>query len=191
MPSIRTAINFLLALGIGINPTSAAHAGFHVQFPWLSRGQNPWTRPEIDQYNPFCRMVTSASRLAAAEGDIVHNPQRYAHRSRTFLSFSCHPGDLVTALYSRSRVPKDRDDFPHIILQDPSGQLCVNVTIPFQTKVGEMGVMYFEARDPQTGNVEYHCSNIKMADMEALPEEHPAMCAAGNQTLIPMPDGLL
>ncbi|KAF0316969.1 hypothetical protein GQ607_015766 [Colletotrichum asianum] len=115
MPSIRTAINFLLALGIGINPTSAAHAGFHVQFPWLSRGQNPWTRPEIDQYNPFCRM----------------------------------------------------------------------------TKVGEMGVMYFEARDPQTGNVEYHCSNIKMADMEALPEEHPAMCAAGNQTLIPMPDGLL
>ncbi|CAI0642907.1 unnamed protein product [Colletotrichum noveboracense] len=182
MPSIRAAITFLFALGIGINPTSAAHAGFHVQFPWLSRGQNPWTRPEIDQYNPFCR-------------DIVHNPQRYAHRSRTFLSFSGHPGDLVTALYSRSRVPRDRDDFTHTILQDvpiqPWGQLCVNVTIPFQTKVGEMGVMYFEARDPQTGNVEYYCSDIKMADIEALPEEHPAMCAAGNQTLIPMPDEFL
>lgn len=30
-----------------------------------------------------------------------------------------------------------------------------------------------------------------MADMEALPEEHPAMCAAKNETLIPMPDEYL
>lgn len=65
----------------------------------------------------------------------------------------------MTALYTRNRVPKKRDDFSHVILQDvpiqPSGQLCVNVTIPFQTEVGEMGVMYFEAVDPKTGNVEY------------------------------------
>jgi hypothetical protein len=27
-----------------------------------------------------------------------------------------------------------------------------------------------------------------MADIIALPEEHPAMCAANNETLIPMPD---
>ncbi len=30
-----------------------------------------------------------------------------------------------------------------------------------------------------------------MVDDEALPEEHPAMCAANNETLIPMPDEFL
>ncbi|KAJ5317521.1 hypothetical protein N7508_002029 [Penicillium antarcticum] len=158
MPSNFAAITFLLAL---INLTSAAHAGFHVQFPWMTRGPNARTRPEID----------------------------------CFLSFSGHPGDLVTALYTRNRVPRKRDDFPYIILQDvpiqPSGQLCVNVTIPFQTEVDEMGVIYFEARDPKTRNVEHYCSDVKMADMKALPEDHPAMCAANNETLIPMPDEYL
>ncbi|KAJ5488139.1 hypothetical protein N7453_011593 [Penicillium expansum] len=174
MPSLLAAITFLLALSIGINITSAAHAGFHLQFPWITRGPSPRTRPEIDQYNPFCG---------------------FSRRSRSFLSFSGHPGDLVTALYTRNRVPRKRDDFPYIILQDvpiqPSGQLCLNVTIPFQTKVDEMGVMYFEARDPKTGNVQHHCSDVKMADIEALPEAHPAMCAANNETLIPMPDEYL
>ena len=93
----------------------------------------------------------------------MHNPQQYTRSSRGFLSFSGHPGDLVTALYTRHRVPRKRDDFPNIILQDvpiqPSGQLCVNVTIPFQTEVNEMGVMYFEARDPKTGNVEHYVSS--------------------------------
>ncbi|PYI02571.1 hypothetical protein BO78DRAFT_422360 [Aspergillus sclerotiicarbonarius CBS 121057] len=181
MPSPLTAIH-LLVLSISITLTSAAHAGFHVQFPWITRAPNPKTRPGIDSYNPFCR-------------EIVHNPQKYARRSRSFLSFSGHPGDLVTVLYTQDRVPSKREDFPYLILQDvpiqPSGQLCVNVTIPFQTQVNEMGVMYFEARDPMTGNVEYHCSDVKMADIEALPEEHPAMCAANNETLIPMPDEFL
>jgi hypothetical protein len=98
----------------------------------------------------------------------VHNPQRYARRSRTFLSFSGHPGDLVTALYTRNRVPKERDDFPYVVLQDvpiqPSGQLCMNVTIPFETNADEMGVMYFEARDPATGNVEHHVSCSRLTD---------------------------
>lgn len=147
-------------------------------------------------------------------GEIVHNPQRYSRSARSFLSFSGHPGDLVTVLYTRNRVPRKRDDFQNVILQDvpiqPSGQLCVNVTIPFQTALNEVGVMYFEARDPKTNNVEYHvstpsglqitellilmqrqCSDVKMADIEALPEEHPAMCAAANETLIPMPDEYL
>lgn len=118
----------------------------------------------------------------------------------------------MTTLYSRNRVPKKREDFPYTILQNvpiqPSGQLCVNVTITFQTEVDEMGVMYFEARDPRTGSVEYHvshpgmrivellliqrqCSDVKMDDDEALPEDHPAMCAANNETLIPMPDEYL
>lgn len=58
-----------------------------------------------------------------------------------------------------------------MIMQDvpiqPSGQLCVNVTIPFQTKVDEMGVMYFEARDPRTGNVEHHvsCSGLQIVEL--------------------------
>ncbi|KAH8698115.1 hypothetical protein GQ44DRAFT_744307 [Phaeosphaeriaceae sp. PMI808] len=180
MPSLLTTFTILLALTI--NFTSAAHAGFHVQYPWTSRSPNPRTRPEIDRFNPFC-------------GEIIHNPQRYSRDSRGFLSFSGHPGDLVTALYTRHRVPRKRDDFPHVILQhvpiQPSGQLCVNVTIPFQTEVNEMGVMYFEARDPNTGIVQHYCTDVKMANIEALPEDHPAMCAANNETLIPMPDEYL
>ncbi|KAL6702367.1 hypothetical protein ACN47E_002639 [Coniothyrium glycines] len=180
MPSLFTTITFLLALSI--NYTSATHAGFHVHYPWLSRGPNPKTRPGLDPYNPFCR-------------EIIHNPQRYSRSSRSFLSFSGHPGDLVSALYTRNRVPKKRDDFPHIILENvpiqPSGQLCVNVTIPFETEPAEMGVMYFEATDPKTGNVEHHCTDVKMTEMNTLPEEHPAMCAAYNETLIPMPDEYL
>jgi hypothetical protein len=64
----------------------------------------------------------------------------------------------VTALYTRQRVPRKRDGFTFIILQDVpiqlSGQLCVNVKIPFQTIVDEVGVLYFEARDPKTGNAD-------------------------------------
>jgi hypothetical protein len=30
-----------------------------------------------------------------------------------------------------------------------------------------------------------------MVDIESLPEDHPAMCAAQNKTLIPMPDEFL
>ncbi|PSN60135.1 hypothetical protein BS50DRAFT_640223 [Corynespora cassiicola Philippines] len=177
MLSILTTITLLLFLSIEL--VSAAHAGFHVQYPWMSRGPSPKTRPELDQYNAFC-------------GEIIHNPQRYSRSSRSFLSFCGHPGDLVTVFYTRNRVPKKRDDFPHMILQNlpiqPSGQLCVNVTIPFETESDEMGVMYFEAKDPKTGNVEHHCTDVKMTEMNTLPEDHPAMCAAYNETLIPMPD---
>jgi hypothetical protein len=55
MLSLLASLTFLLALGISVDLTSAAHAGFHVQFPWMSRGPNPKTRPEMDKYNPFCR----------------------------------------------------------------------------------------------------------------------------------------
>ncbi|TQV92125.1 hypothetical protein IF1G_09197 [Cordyceps javanica] len=161
MVSLLAAVTFLL--GPWAHAAFAAHAGFHVQFPWMTRGPNPKTRPELDRYNPFCS----------------------------------HPGDLVTALYAKHRVPRKRDDFQHLIFKDvpiqPSGQLCVNVTIPFETVPGETGVMYFEASDPKTGTVEYHCSDVKMVDlgMDALPEDHLAMCAANNETLIPMPDEYL
>jgi hypothetical protein len=84
----------------------------------------------------------------------------------------------------------------------------VNVTIPLQTDVDELGVTYFEARDPKMGNLEYYVScsglqisklmliqrwlsDVKMSDTKALSEEHPAMCTANNETLIPMPDEYL
>ncbi|KAH8723073.1 hypothetical protein GQ44DRAFT_741230 [Phaeosphaeriaceae sp. PMI808] len=180
MPMLLTV--FALFLSISVNITSAAHAGFHVQYPWLSRSPYPKTRPALEHFKPFC-------------GEIIHNPQQYPSRSRGFLSFSGQPGDLVTALYTQKRVPKKRDDFTRIILQDVpiqrSGQLCVNVKIPFQTVLNEMGVMYFEARDLKTGNVEHFCADVQMAEIEALPEAHPALCAANNETLIPMPDEYL
>ncbi|KAG9258582.1 uncharacterized protein F5Z01DRAFT_203016 [Emericellopsis atlantica] len=182
MQSISNAVTLVLAIGNSIDLTSAAHAGFHVQYPWSSRGPNPKVRPELKDYSSFC-------------GDIIHNPQKYDRNTRTFLSFSGHPGDIVTVLYTTNRVPRKRDDFSHLILQDvpikPSGQLCLNVTIPFRTELDEMGVMYFEAKDPSTGKTEYYCTDVQMTDMEALPEEHPAMCAGNNETLIPMPDEFL
>lgn len=109
-------------------------------------------------------------------------------------------------------MPKGRGDFRYIVMQNvpiqPSGQLCVNVTLPFQTELNEMGVLYFEARNPKAADVEYYvsspgmhiqelvltqrqCSDVRSNDAEALPEEHPAMCAAENETLIPMPDEYL
>lgn len=68
-------------------------------------------------------------------------------------------------------MPRKRDDFPHVILQDvpiqPSGQLCVNVTIAFETELSEMGVMYFEARDPRTGNVEHYVGRFGLNNCRA------------------------
>ena len=52
MTFLLTAIALLLALGVNI--TFAAHAGFHVQFPWATRGPSPRTRSVLDRYNPFC-----------------------------------------------------------------------------------------------------------------------------------------
>lgn len=52
--TVSATIGLLLAFSIHINLISAAHAGFHVQYPWATRGPNPKVRPEIDQYNPFC-----------------------------------------------------------------------------------------------------------------------------------------
>ena len=66
MPFHLAAITFLFTLGIRLNLASAAHAGFHVQFPWLTRGPNPKARPEIDHYSPFCSMLPSVPGLAAA-----------------------------------------------------------------------------------------------------------------------------
>ncbi|KAM3433293.1 hypothetical protein MY4824_006076 [Beauveria thailandica] len=181
MSSVLITIASLFALNSSINLASAAHAGFHVHFPWATRGPTLGTRPGLEPFSPFC-------------GEPARNPQQYARSSRTFLSFSGHPGDLVTVLYTPHRVPRGRDEFQHSILMDvpiaPSGQLCVNITLQFQTRIGEMGVMYFEAKDPRTGNSEYQCLDVEMADLgiEALPEDHPAMCAANNETLIPMPD---
>ena len=52
MPSLLTATTLLLTLGV--NLTFAAHAGFHVQYPWATRAPNPKARPVMDRYNPFC-----------------------------------------------------------------------------------------------------------------------------------------
>jgi hypothetical protein len=65
-------------------------------------------------------------------------------------------------------VPRQKEDFSNMILQDvpiqSSGQLCVNVTISFHTEVNEVGVMYFEARDPKTEDVQYFVSYAGPAD---------------------------
>ncbi|KZO93324.1 hypothetical protein CALVIDRAFT_485913 [Calocera viscosa TUFC12733] len=176
------ALLLLPLLLLASQPASAAHANFHVQYPWLTRSAPPPVRPQVERYNPFC-------------GEITHNPQRFARLSRTFLSFSGHPGDRVSARYTRHRAPRGADDFPHVVLPEVAigeeGQLCVNVTLPFETEEGEWGVLYFQAVDPESGGVGYHCSDVRMVDVVLLPEGHPAMCAKGNETLIPMPDEYL
>jgi hypothetical protein len=57
MPSLLLVLTILFTLVIHV--TSSAHASFHVQYPWMTRGPSPQTRPEIDAYNPFCRMSYS------------------------------------------------------------------------------------------------------------------------------------
>jgi hypothetical protein len=76
----------------------------------------------------------------------------------------------------------------------------------------EYGVLLFEARDPSNAHGEpdvfvcsiysgflarmftrflpilAQCSDVKLLDIEILGKLHPAMCAANNETLIPMPD---
>ena len=72
-----TAIAFLL--GFSIDLVSAAHAGFHVQFPWTSRGPSPKTRSGIDQFNPFCGMFPAVCSPAASKRWLIQtrrdNPQ--------------------------------------------------------------------------------------------------------------------
>jgi hypothetical protein len=46
------------------------------------------------------------------------SPQRYPRESRGFLSFSGHPGDLITVLYTSERAPRSRADFAQVILED-------------------------------------------------------------------------
>ena len=41
---------------VSIDLVAAAHAGFHVQYPWMSRSPSPRIRPEIDRFTPFCGM---------------------------------------------------------------------------------------------------------------------------------------
>lgn len=49
----------------------------------------------------------------------------------------------------------------------------MNVTIPFETEVDEMGVMYFEAKDPTTGDVEHYvsCSPLANSRVDADAED--------------------
>ena len=84
MFSLVTTITFLLTLSPNITPTSAAHAGFHVQFPWTSRGPNPKTRPGLDEFNPFCSTFSPPlySCQAAAQPDTDKGPS-YTTRNAT------------------------------------------------------------------------------------------------------------
>jgi len=63
MPRLFATIISLLAFSIEIHLTFAAHAGFHVQFPWTSRGPNLETRPGLVDYNPFCGKFFSATGI--------------------------------------------------------------------------------------------------------------------------------
>ncbi|KAF5364818.1 hypothetical protein D9758_009370 [Tetrapyrgos nigripes] len=87
-----------------------------------------------------------------------------------------------------------RDAFPNTVASNvpisPTGQLCFDIKMPsISLKEKEFGMFLFEVTDPETGEVTgYHCSDVYMAnDDDAKSEDHPAMCARNNDTLIPMP----
>ncbi|KAI0060044.1 hypothetical protein BV25DRAFT_1889207 [Artomyces pyxidatus] len=172
----------LCLLALVVPNASAARAGFSVHYPWPTRQDFPHHRRELNTYLPFCR-------------DIKSNPQGYSGYQPSFVSFSGNAGDLVSVRYARTRVPRSRDDFPIEIATDvpiaPSGQLCFDIEMPRPVSKPEYGTFLFEARDPASGAVDYHCLDVKLLDMEALAKDHPALCARNNETLIPMPDEFL
>jgi hypothetical protein len=59
-----TTITFLFAISADL--VYAAHAGFHVQFPWMTRG-----RPSIDRYVPFCGMYSYLSLSLARPRGLI------------------------------------------------------------------------------------------------------------------------
>ncbi|KAI0258496.1 hypothetical protein BC834DRAFT_911310 [Gloeopeniophorella convolvens] len=155
---------------------------FSVHYPWATRGAFPQDRRQFDRFQPFCR-------------DIIRNPQVYSGYAPSFVSFSGPPGDLVSVRYTRKRVPRSRGEFPVLIAEDvpiaPSGQLCFDIQTPTPLTSPEYGVFLFEARDPATGVLEYHCLDVRLQEHVALGADHPAMCAQNNETFIPMPDEYL
>lgn len=75
----------------------------------------------------------------------------------------------VSVRYTRSRVPRRREDFPILLALDipisPSGQLCFNIQMPTPTEKPEYGMFLFEANDPISGElVRYYVSTaVKFA----------------------------
>ncbi|PPQ91130.1 hypothetical protein CVT25_013267 [Psilocybe cyanescens] len=129
------------------------------------------------------------------KGDIIRNPQSFAGYSKTFLSFSGHAGDLVSVRYTTNRVPKNREEFNVKMVTQvpitPSGQLCIDIEMPTPVTNPQYGVLLFEAENPTDGKLTWFCTDVKVKDVEARGEDHPAMCARNNETLIPMPDEFL
>ncbi|KAF5352094.1 hypothetical protein D9758_009380 [Tetrapyrgos nigripes] len=160
---------------------TSAHASFSVHYPWATRRPANDIRSTLEDFKPFC-------------GIPIRNPQRFAAYQTTFFSFSGHPGDLVTVRYGRTRVARNRDAFPITIASNvpisPTGQLCFDVQMPIPLKENEHGMFLFEAIDPGTSKIaDYHCLDVYMVDNDdAKSEDHPAMCARNNDSLIPMPD---
>ncbi|KAF9002915.1 hypothetical protein BDQ17DRAFT_1390588 [Cyathus striatus] len=164
--------------------SSCARAGFSVHYPWATRTKAIPERFGLEDFVPFC-----------GKRDIIHNPQRFAGYSMTFLSFSGNAGDLVSVKYTTNRVPRRREDFNISIVSEvpiaPSGQLCINIQMPTPSAEAEYGILLFEAVEPHSGDISHFCSDIRLDDTVALAEEHPAMCAKNNETLIPMPEEFL
>ncbi|KAK7435799.1 hypothetical protein VKT23_019497 [Stygiomarasmius scandens] len=166
-----------------VQTVAAAHASFSVHYPWATRRDADDIRSDLSDFRPFC-------------GVPFRNPQPFAAYQTTFLSFSGHPGDLVSVRYTRSRTAHNRHEFPISIASNvpisPTGQLCFDIQMSTPLVEKEHGIFLFEAVDPSTGMIAgYHCVDVYMVDDDdAKSEDHPAMCARNNDTLIPMPDEL-
>ncbi|KAK7434195.1 hypothetical protein VKT23_020325 [Stygiomarasmius scandens] len=177
-----------VALSFQILSSEAAHASFSVHYPWATRREASNIRSALEDFKPFCgQHVIYSSRTALTRmitGIPFRNPQPFAAYQTTFLSFSGHPGDLAHS----------RHEFPIPIASNvpisPTGQLCFDVQMPPPLTEKEHGMFLFEAADPSTGMVTgYHCADVFMVnDDDVKSEDHPAMCAKNNDTLIPMPD---
>lgn len=80
-----------------------------------------------------------------------------SHRAWLPLHTYISPPRPVTVRYTRSRVPRSREDFALLITSDvpisPFGQLCFDIQMPTPLQPSEYGVFLFEARDPVGGKV--------------------------------------
>ena len=148
MFSLVTTITFLLTLSPNITPTSAAHAGFHVQFPWTSRGPNPKTRPGLDEFNPFCSTFSPHSIPARQQPNLT--PIRGHHTQPATLP---PPLTHLSILLRSPRRPCDSPLYPKQSTQEerrlpphhPAG--CAHPTFGAAVRECHAAISYRGQRD--------------------------------------------
>ncbi|KAF7976892.1 hypothetical protein HWV62_5442 [Athelia sp. TMB] len=170
---------------------AVVRAGFNIHFPFVTRKPSP---------DSFCGVFSAMASYLVSDnelGEVFKNPSQFAAFDPAFVSFSGNAGDLVSVRWTnQTRVPRSLADFPVTLVSDEpiasSGQLCLEVAVPQPVQERDVGVFLFQSHDSVTHQDTFMCVDVRLVDDDDMHgDSHPAMCAAHNETLIPMPDEYL